>query len=260
MESLLAQTTLMGLHPGLHALLLPILTFPSSAFVIMGLAHGWHGRAKPANRFLLAWVLPAWFVFEIVPTKLPHYTLPIYPALFLLAARFVCECVEVGWFARVVASWGRLFAHVVLMSGVGLAPVLLGQSPWLSVPAVVALSVMPWAVRRGPTVGLAGMVLVSEAAFGWVLPQLTPLWIAPQVQGLLARSEAFGRLGSVGYHEPSLMLAAGTSTVMLPTASAGAEALATHTVENLLVSQRDLASFHDAGELYQLHQPRAWYC
>ena len=38
--------------------------------------------------FLLAWIVPSWLVFEAVPTKLPHYVLPLYPAvtgLLLLA-------------------------------------------------------------------------------------------------------------------------------------------------------------------------------
>jgi 4-amino-4-deoxy-L-arabinose transferase-like glycosyltransferase len=34
-------------------------------------------------RFLICWFLPAWLVFEIAPTKLVHYTLPMYPALAL---------------------------------------------------------------------------------------------------------------------------------------------------------------------------------
>src|SRR6202023_1745250 len=37
----------------------------------------------------------AWLMFELVPTKLPHYILPVYPALALLAA---------GWIAKPAAS------------------------------------------------------------------------------------------------------------------------------------------------------------
>jgi len=37
--------------------------------------------------FLLAWMLPSWLVFELVGTKLPHYTMPLYPAVALITAR-----------------------------------------------------------------------------------------------------------------------------------------------------------------------------
>ncbi len=38
-------------------------------------------------RFLLAWLVPSWIVFELVMTKLPHYVLPLYPAIAILIAR-----------------------------------------------------------------------------------------------------------------------------------------------------------------------------
>jgi 4-amino-4-deoxy-L-arabinose transferase-like glycosyltransferase len=37
-------------------------------------------------RFALAWLIPAWLVFELSPTKLPHYPLPLLRALAWLAA------------------------------------------------------------------------------------------------------------------------------------------------------------------------------
>ena len=80
-----------GAPPGLHLLLLPLLAFPSSLFVIRALPAAWRGRAQAETRFLIAWVLPSWLVMEAVPTKLPHYTLPLYPALFLLAAGWLAD-------------------------------------------------------------------------------------------------------------------------------------------------------------------------
>ena len=49
----------------------------------------WKARTmhRPAELFLLAWLLPTWIFFEIYSTKLPHYTLPVYPALALMSAR-----------------------------------------------------------------------------------------------------------------------------------------------------------------------------
>jgi 4-amino-4-deoxy-L-arabinose transferase-like glycosyltransferase len=52
---------------------------------------GWKTRADHITQFLLAWIIPSWIIFELVPTKLPHYTLPLYPALALLAALAVSK-------------------------------------------------------------------------------------------------------------------------------------------------------------------------
>lgn len=72
--------------PGLHLLISPILLWPSS--ILMGLAL-WVSFARnydPKVRFLLAWLIPAWLVFELSPAKLAHYTMPLHGAILLLGA------------------------------------------------------------------------------------------------------------------------------------------------------------------------------
>ena len=46
----------------------------------------WQARREPGAQFLLAWIVPSWIVFELVITKLPHYVLPLYPAIAILIA------------------------------------------------------------------------------------------------------------------------------------------------------------------------------
>ena len=49
----------------------------------------WASRKEKGARFLLAWIIPGWIVFELVMTKLPHYVLPAYPAIAILIAGVV---------------------------------------------------------------------------------------------------------------------------------------------------------------------------
>jgi hypothetical protein len=77
-------------------LLLPVLFWPGSLGVALGFVHvfkrriGWR-PARWQEAFLIAWIVPAWIVFELVSTKLPHYTMPMYPAVALLCARALCN-------------------------------------------------------------------------------------------------------------------------------------------------------------------------
>lgn len=75
-----------GAPPGYYALVMIITLWPTSFFAWKGLHSGIKNRATPAVRFLLAWIIPSWILFEIIPTKLPHYVLPLYPAICLLIA------------------------------------------------------------------------------------------------------------------------------------------------------------------------------
>ena len=74
-----------GAPPGTHLLLLSATLFPSGWAAFAAIPPTWRRRRQPQVRFLLAW-LASWAVFEAVPTKLPHYILPLLPPLCLLAA------------------------------------------------------------------------------------------------------------------------------------------------------------------------------
>ncbi len=104
-----------ALPPGVHTLAAFGLLFPLSIVLVQGVVRGWRrGRprrakadrgarpGRPAELFLLAWALPFLVVFELVTSKLVHYTLPAYPALALLAARAAWRLPRV-W--RLVMGW-----------------------------------------------------------------------------------------------------------------------------------------------------------
>lgn len=87
--------------PGYHTLLLAALFWPGSLATLASIARAirrglpratpsWRWKRKAGREgelFCLAWLVPSWIVFEMVGTKLPHYTMPLYPAIALLSAR-----------------------------------------------------------------------------------------------------------------------------------------------------------------------------
>lgn len=239
-----------GAPPGLHLLLMPLLVFPSTLLVLLGLPAAWMARREPAVRFLLAWLVPCWVIFEVVPTKLPHYTLPLYPALCLLGA---WACVTEG---RAVCAWWRRTAQTVTVLAAlcvvvgSLAVAWIAGEPWMAAPTIVAAATLGWIAcsPRGAITALAAMPVLTAALLGWQVPRAEALWLAPRAeQAMQAAGLEGSRLGSVGFHEPSLVFLAGTQTDLLPTGEAGAQALATGEVGALLVAERDEAAFAAAA-------------
>ena len=77
-----------GAPPGAYLLAANFLFWPLFPLAWRGIGRAWQARrTDPASLFLLAWLVPSWLVFELVPTKLPHYVLPLYPVLAFLAVR-----------------------------------------------------------------------------------------------------------------------------------------------------------------------------
>jgi 4-amino-4-deoxy-L-arabinose transferase-like glycosyltransferase len=247
-----------GAPPGYYLALAVLSFWPGSLFIVPALVRGWRRRRAAAERFLLAWFVPAWALFELVPTKLPHYVLPLYPALALLAGGAVAE-----GFAGPVAGPVRLLAGVVkiLWAGATIAlavalVVLPGRfggtgSLWAITAALVMLGlaslllVRDW--RPAPTVGMAAalaavFVITAGAA---VVPGLDRLWLSQTAAAAVARHPPppGAAVLSVGYSEPSLVFLLGTPT-RLVTATLSADQLAGAGLA--LVSQHDDTEFRQS--------------
>src|SRR5437870_4920899 len=107
--------------PPFSYLLLSLASFwPGSLLLVPALVYAWRRHEAPAVRFLLAWLVPSWVLLELVPTKLPHYVLPLFPALALLAAAALAEGVRLDsaiWERRL--DWLVKAALAVISLGLG---------------------------------------------------------------------------------------------------------------------------------------------
>ena len=74
-----------GVPPGFYVLTYSLFMWPFGLIAVgAGLQALNRLRDDPRLRFCLAWYIPFWLLFELIPTKLPHYVLPAYPGMALL--------------------------------------------------------------------------------------------------------------------------------------------------------------------------------
>ena len=132
------------------------------------------GRERSPELFLLAWIVPAWIVFELIATKLPHYTMPMFPAVALVSARMVLSVgrrplneSQVRSMRIGVVVWALLGATILLVPLV----LLVAAGPdWRIIPKL----------GHGGGVGLAWIVLLgaSVVALGGIASRFTLRLIA----------------------------------------------------------------------------------
>jgi len=211
--------------PPFYYVALALLTFwPGSLFLAPTLIRAWRSHERPAARFLLAWIVPAWVSLEMVPTKLPHYVLPLYPALALLAATAVTAGAadeEGGWLRWAKPAAAALWLGVTLLIAGALIVLPLRFGEGLSAAgiagAVMLVALAVALLRRRPApLATAGMIaalaltLVVPAGF-WVMPALDRLWLSRGAAAMVAASPPVGRtpLVVLGYNEPSLVFLLG---------------------------------------------------
>jgi 4-amino-4-deoxy-L-arabinose transferase-like glycosyltransferase len=222
--------------PPFYYLVLTMLAFwPGSLYLAPTLIRGWQRHEQPVVRFLLAWIVPAWVVMELIPTKLPHYVLPLYPALALLAAGVLAEGIGQG--ERVWARWARravealwVAASVIIAGAMIVLPIRFGPGTDIAglASAIVLIVLMTLLLWRRPapiaaaaTIAALSLAVTIPAAI-WVLPSLDRLWLSRDVAALVAQDPppAGTRLVILGYTEPSLVFLLGGKLQLSMVASA----------------------------------------
>ena len=74
-----------GALPGTHLLILSVAIWPIATFLPCLILFCIENKNNIVVQFLISWIVPFWIIIEIIPTKLFHYSLPVLPAIAILA-------------------------------------------------------------------------------------------------------------------------------------------------------------------------------
>ena len=230
--------------PGYHIILLVMLFWPGSllagAGIIRGIRkgiriegklpggiknilHRLHGMrpARDPEFFLVCWLIPAWLAFELASTKLPHYVLPLYPAISLLVARAVWSGVKALPEAQGRMANAGFVLWLVLGLGFALVPVGLAvvagtqgwwyqtdaENVWWPLSSIPPSLIIASAVvgslfsvifivvgftriygstaRKALTWAIAGGIVTQVLLIAVVLPRLSHIWITPRLIAII---------------------------------------------------------------------------
>ena len=246
-----------GAPPGYFTLLSTVTFWPGSLFLIPGLIWAWTNRHDRAVRFLIAWTGPAWIVFELIPTKLPHYTLPLYPALALICSGGVLAWTKHSALAPKAALFGG-FLWTLAALGLGFVMLPLPYLPapsWdLAILVVVFLGLCMttlWQLLRYQRplralgFGVTAMLVFTLTAKLLTIPSLDALLVSPRlVTALETHQVADKPVVIAGYAEPSFVFLTDTSTQL--TTGRGAARLLKSTPQAVaIIEGRQLDAFQD---------------
>lgn len=220
-----------GAPPGYFIVLFFFTFWPASLLAGMAVPGVWREKWETPVKFLLAWLVPAWIMFELIITKRPHYVLPLYPAIAILLARAIetgqmssRKWMEYGtfwWFAVPVLIFvGSLF---LLLRYEG----ELGWRAWPFLAAAMVFGFRAWwlydvdGTERSMLRAAVTTVLLSIAVYWSVIPSLAAVFPSVAIQLTIHASECKNpKLAAAGYHEPSMVFLSGTETALTTATSA----------------------------------------
>ena len=184
---------------------------------------------------MVCWVVPAWIIFELAPTKLAHYTLPTFGGLAILAAAAVVQ--PIGKISRITGAGLSVFAAVLICGIAVYGLTAFGSSTaqtWAAMTVVFAALAGAGGAflllnRAAVTAVLTDLVcgVLAHAALSGTIRQLRLLAVAPQLVKAMDRAGLSPRQGLVagpvaitGFHEPSFVFLTGRDTQLTDAAGA----------------------------------------
>jgi 4-amino-4-deoxy-L-arabinose transferase-like glycosyltransferase len=202
-------------------------SFWPGALVVTGGAALWLWRRRIGRRalWLLASIIPYWIAIELTPTKLPHYALPVYPAIAMAAAWALREGaahIPSRTYKQAAAIWMFVIAAQVAAFAVGVwwfdaewsvALALLGAA-LIAVATLAAVAAWRRQTYAALALAVAAAGMLNAGAFSGVLPALKPIWPSQQAAEALAPFLpcARGPVAFAGHNEPSAVFIHGTRT------------------------------------------------
>lgn len=215
--------------PGFYLLSFFATFWPGAIFAAIAAPFAWIHRREEPIAFVLAWIVPSWIVFELVPTKLPHYTMPLLPAVAIVTVmaifrHFVGPHRPAAKLATVLIP----FIPVGLLVGLSaVAWSLDGALPYRGLPFLVASSLAAlygWRLfvtgRVVPSLwaGFVSAIFLSVGVFGFTQLDLRSLKLSPRLAEVARNLSCENpKVATLGYREPSLVFLTGTSLDMLET-------------------------------------------
>jgi 4-amino-4-deoxy-L-arabinose transferase-like glycosyltransferase len=247
-----------GAPPGTYLLLFWVTFWPAAPLAGLAAPAVWRARREPGAQYLLAWLMPSWIVFELVLTKLPHYVLPLYPAIAILIVGALERRVlsRSPWLVRGAAWWfaiPAITAVSVIVGAIALTrqPAFLAW-PFLAVSLIFGL--FAWwlyddnRAERSLLNAAAAALFLGTGVYGIVVPSLTPLFPSAEIARVLRNVVCVGpKAAAAGYHEPSLVFMTGTST-LLTDGSGAADFLGHGSCRFALVESRSERAFAQRAE------------
>lgn len=217
--------------PGTYVLLFFVTFWPAALLAGLAAPAVWRARNTPPTRFLLAWIVPSWILFELIWAKLPHFVLPLYPAIAILLA----GCIETyqlsqnRWLERGTFWWFGLPVIFVVGSLVVLigAEGVLGVLAWPFAAAAMVFGFRAWWLydNDGPERALlracAASILLGIAIYAVVIPSLRSFFPSERIAQAVRNAGCDDpEVAAAGFHEPSVVFSLGSATQLTDGAGA----------------------------------------
>ena len=209
--------------------------------------------------------MPAWLSFELIPTKLLHYILPILPSLAVLTSAMLIFNIKSS---SILLSLDKLYLKlisilpalggIVISIGVLYLAKLFGEGFTISV-LIIALIYFLGSIFSGYYLFLRNYInalllviftnLIALNIILIYLPhQLSEIWVTEKIYEQIQEKNIDTSFALLGYSEPSLIYRLGSNTKILTSNEEAIKFILEHNFKYLIIEDSYLEEFKIMAE------------
>ena len=249
-----------GSPPGSYFLSSIIFSWPIFLFIIPTCIWSYKNKNNNAVVFLLCSILPAWIFFELMPTKLVHYILPILPYFAILTSAMLVSSISSS---RVLSSLDNFYIKCIsILPAIGGLLISIGilylakqyGSGFTATVLIIAIIYFIGSVlsayslfNRNYIKALSKVVFVNLIALNIIfiiLPnQFDKIWVTEKIYEYIIEKNIDSPFAVLGYSEPSLIYRLGANTKILTSNEEAIRFLSNSNIKYLIIEDDYLNEF-----------------
>ena len=249
-----------GAPPGAYIISLFISAWPLAIFLLPTVVWSYLNRKEKSIKFLLCYILPSWIVFELIPTKLLHYLLPLIPGLTLLTAAMIVESIKNNNF---LMEFNKRILNIYTffpIIGIGTIIIVIGYlgiefgigfSKEVILIILIFLLIGIFAIYnfyylnylRAFFIASIGTILAINLFMLFVPNQTQKIWISERIYEEIENKNLNHSSILFGYSEPSLVYRLGSKTKIAGNIIDVINFIKNHKVDYIIIENQYLDEF-----------------
>lgn len=251
-----------GAPPGSYLISSFLTAWPITLFIFPTALWTFNNKKNKPVKFLLCSLLPSWLFFEIIPTKLLHYILPLLPSLAILTAAMIVSSIKdknfkasfdkhifrliciLPFIGGLLIAFGIIYLSNIYGEGLTFSIVLIAciytLGSFLSAYYIYNQSFINTLI----VVVFSNIIALNLLIF--IVPnQFQKIWVSERIYLEIEKKTEYNKYILLGYSEPSLVYRLGSNTKIAGNSKEAINLVLNNNIKSVIIEASYIAEFKD---------------
>ena len=254
-----------GAPPGSYLLSSILTAWPIALFIIPSALWCFKNKDNKSVKFLLCSLIPSWLFFEIIPTKLLHYVLPLLPSFAILTAAMIISSVKGIKFRSISENYiFKFLSALPFLGGAIIAAGIIyignryGEGLTLSILLIASIYLFSSflcgyflyikSFIKAALVVIICNIIALKLLIILIPNQLQKIWISERIYSQIQDKNLSEVFLLLGYSEPSLIFRLGSQTKIVSSNNEAIDLILNKKINYIIIEKFYLDQFKKLSE------------